>query len=261
MEFEDDPVSRLLGGLKRVEAPGDFDFRVKARIAAGRPVDRTASWLPNAVRFAVPLGLLLLIGGYFGFNALYSFNKVDVPPIAEVRSTIAAPVIGAQSNESVTLPANPVIAERVEIKPTGTDSKINTGSPEKRIVSFKPSEGQPGGGSYDEARRTPRQFYPKGIDPNRKLLVPKDFEGNTRVAAKNILSFIGIDAVYSGSSWKVGLVKQNSIAERSGMKAGDVIEAINDLPLTEKTAFGNKFSGKSIRVRRDGKSMQIDLKP
>ena len=80
---ENDPVSQLLGSLKRVEAPGDFDFRVKARIAAGRPVDRNKSWLPAVARFAVPLGLLLLIGGFFGYNALYSPKNIAVVPVVE----------------------------------------------------------------------------------------------------------------------------------------------------------------------------------
>ena len=43
-EFEE--IGRLIGGLKRVEAPKDFDFHVRARIAKGRPVERTRSWLP-----------------------------------------------------------------------------------------------------------------------------------------------------------------------------------------------------------------------
>jgi len=56
---EDESVSKLLGGLKRVDAPNDFDFRVRARIAEGKPEDTTVSWR-LAVRYAVPLVLLLL---------------------------------------------------------------------------------------------------------------------------------------------------------------------------------------------------------
>ena len=70
MEFENERVSNLLGSLTRVEAPGDFDFHVRSRIAKGRPVDRKAVLLPGWVRFAVPLVLLLFVGGYFGFRAI-----------------------------------------------------------------------------------------------------------------------------------------------------------------------------------------------
>src|SRR5882757_9958101 len=84
--YEDEPVSKLLGGLKRVEAPNDFDFRVKARIAAGKPADRSASWLPASVRYAVPLVLLVLVGGYIAFNAFYSAKKIDAPAMAETQT-------------------------------------------------------------------------------------------------------------------------------------------------------------------------------
>ncbi len=36
---ENDEIHRLLGTLKRVEAPKDFDFHVRARIAKSRPVE------------------------------------------------------------------------------------------------------------------------------------------------------------------------------------------------------------------------------
>ena len=51
------------------------------------------------------------------------------------------------------------------------------------------------------------------------------------------------------------------MAERSGLKAGDVVEAINDQNLTKRSTFDSKLKGKSLRVSRDGKSMQIELKP
>jgi len=41
-------------------------------------------------------------------------------------------------------------------------------------------------------------------------------------------------------------VKQNSRAERSGLKAGDVIEAVK---------------GNTVRVRRGGKVVSVKLKP
>ena len=69
-DLENDPVRSLLGGLKRVEAPGDFDFRVKARIASGRPAGRPSSWLPALAKLSVPLAVLLLIGGFFGGGSL-----------------------------------------------------------------------------------------------------------------------------------------------------------------------------------------------
>jgi S1-C subfamily serine protease len=55
-------------------------------------------------------------------------------------------------------------------------------------------------------------------------------------------------------------VSGSSVAGRSGIKAGDVIEAVNGQVLGSKTSFGSSFTGQNLRVRRDGKSMQIALR-
>jgi len=258
IKFENEPVSQLLAGLKRVEAPGDFDFRVKARIAAGRPADKSRSWFPSVARLAVPLGLLLSVGGYLSYNSIYQPDNVAMAPVAE-NKIIEAPIVSdVQLNEPVSLPARNENPERAESKPiTDINSAVPVRRNEKRIVSSAPSNRRPGGGSIDLASRKARVVLPKGIDPNGKV-IPRGFERNSGVSAKDILSFMGVDA---DSTWKVGSVKQNSMAERSGLKAGDVIEAINNQNLNEKSVFGNKFNGKNMRVSRDGKSMQIELKP
>src|SRR5580765_4061428 len=101
--YENEPVSKLLGGLKRVEAPNNFDFRVKARIADGKPADRATSWLPATIRYAMPLALLLVVGGYFAFNAYYSKKNVDVH-VAETGTTNNMPLSASTSNNDSVLP-------------------------------------------------------------------------------------------------------------------------------------------------------------
>src|SRR5687767_1201524 len=93
---DEQQISKMLGGLKRVEAPGDFDLHVRGRIAAGKPADKS-SWLPVPVRLAVPLVLVLLVGGYFAFNALYS---PAVPTTDQARSADIAPVPAAPPVDS-----------------------------------------------------------------------------------------------------------------------------------------------------------------
>lgn len=250
--FEDSSVSKLLRGLKRVEAPGDFDFRVKARIATGRPANRTASWVPNSVKLALSMALLLVIGGYFGFDALYSGGKAGVSPVAEVQSSGMLPITSVEPsapaavNKPLEVATTYVTPSRVGIKPSGKNETSAVVPNEKRILSVQPSLGQPGGGSYDEASRKPKQIFPKGIDPNGRPVTSNGSEANTAASGKDIFTTSGISASHAGSSWAVTGVKSNSSAERSGLKAGDVIESVN---------------GKSLHVRRDGKSMQIELKP
>src|SRR5258706_1687753 len=114
--YKDESVSKLLGALKRIETPNDFDFRVKARIADGKPVERSASWLPASIRYTLPLVLLLLVGGYFAFNALYSAKKIDAPAVAETRTIIDTPLSEPASNKYVVLPSNQLVAGSGEVK-------------------------------------------------------------------------------------------------------------------------------------------------
>jgi len=222
VEFENDSVSKLLGGLKRVEAPGDFDFRVKARIALRRSGKTSASWMPASVRVVVPAGVLVLVGAYFGFNALFSG-----PPAAQQTSIAGAPPISvapvnnAPPQEVAAVPSSETAVAPPVVKTPGASRKTNDSQPEKPISRPGRSTKDSGGRSLDTA-----------------LSIVRTLSSN--------LSQLGIGVSYVGSSRVVTSVKQGSIAERSGLKTGDVIEAVTE---------------KSLRVRRDGKSMQIDLKP
>jgi hypothetical protein len=57
---ENREVTELLAALPRVEAPANFDFGVKARIAAGGSKGRSA--LFPFLKVTVPVAILLLIG-------------------------------------------------------------------------------------------------------------------------------------------------------------------------------------------------------
>ena len=80
------------------------------------------------------------------------------------------------------------------------------------------------------------------------------------VQAQTFLNVFGMNGAFGDAGWKVESVTPDSLAARSGVKTGDVIEAMNDQALTEKTTFNGKYNAKSLRVRRDGTSMQIILK-
>ena len=245
--YEDEQVSKLLGELKRVDAPNDFDFRVKARIADGKPADKAASWLSITVRYAVPLVLLMLVGGYFVFNALYSTNIANVPTIAEDQPAKVSPVPDLPSNDVRALPSNETIVAGADVKPPETSGKSRLPSPEKKV---SPKTERPGGGSIDLSQHEGVKINARIADPNSRSL---------QISAKNVLALIGITATFNASGWNAVSVRANSIADHSGLRASDVIEAINDQPVSEKTAFANRSTLKSVRVRRDGKSIQIDL--
>ncbi len=265
---ETNAVAGLLGSLPRVEAPNDFDFRVKARIAAGQPA--RVAWFPAAARVAVPLGLVLSVGGYFGYRAVYQTVATDVAvvntnsgPIPLSPATaefVAANAVAPETPGQVGM-GNPTV------KPPTIDGKMATATKADLDPKIDPSTddrrtiGNSRGGSFDTAVKESKTIYPRGVNPNAKVAVkPRDFERPGAIMAKDVLTQFGADVVYSGSGWRVAAVKDNSAAQKAGLKSGDVVEAINDQPLSEKTSFKGQFSGKSIRLKRDGATVLVNLK-
>ncbi len=86
LSAEDEKIRSLLGNLKRVGAPKDFDFRLKARFAnAKSKKDYRTQFLP-ALRYVLPLSLVLLICAAVVFNSVYFADTQNVSPIAENHS-------------------------------------------------------------------------------------------------------------------------------------------------------------------------------
>jgi hypothetical protein len=227
--FDNDDISRLLGSLKQVDPPGDFDTRVRARIAHGRPSAKR-SWMP------VPVGatlLVMLAAGYFGLRSYYgpaTIQEASVIPLQQLNDQPAA--------EQKAPPANPIVVEPTEEQ---TRDRIASKPPEMQpsipnplrahLVKSKTADKERGGGNRDSALTSPNVMTAPEL---------------TRNLSKEVLSTFGIEANDTGAGWTVGDVKQNSRAQRSGLKTGDVIESLKN---------------NSLRVHRDGKTVQITLVP
>ena len=62
MTADDEQIAALLGGLGRVNAPADFDFRVKAGIARGTATSSGGFRLRRGFAYAAALALLVVFG-------------------------------------------------------------------------------------------------------------------------------------------------------------------------------------------------------
>ena len=244
-EPEADDIHRLLSGLKRVEAPTDFDFHVRARIAKGRPAEKRSSWFSPAVGFAIPLVLVIAIGGYFGLRTLdrsQAINSQDVAkaPVVETPSQ-SAPLVPTTNPGVNTVPPSEVVAERTEARPIDTPEK--TGQKRNPKGGSTPDTDKSGGaGSYVEAAKTPEIRTPKGdiddnapVAPDRKLLI----------STRDFLTQSGVSATYAGAGGKI--ISVGAAASAAGVRAGDVIEGVN-------------VQAGTIRVQRDGKSLTFTIR-
>ena len=237
-------VARLIGTLNRVQAPKDFDFHVKARIAKGRPVERRASWLPASVRYAMPLVLLLAVGGYFGFKTMYSTGEANVPVVAYEPSNPVAMPSNAVENPAAALPTatseTPSTQTVADAKLSDSSNKV-TKTVQKTPSLTDPKTEKPGGGSVDLGQSNAASIrQPDEIDDNAPGPVKKVI-----VSASQFLSSVGISASSAGNGGRVQSVSGS--AANAGIQVGDVIESVN-------------VQTGTVIVRRDGKTITARLK-
>lgn len=237
---ERDEIGETLRGLKRVEAPANFDFGLKAKIANGKPAEKGG--ISRFVRYAVPVALVLIVGAFLVLDSLYFVGErdvADIPPVAETK-TAPPHVVKPQPQGDFTEPT--VIAVNSDVKPVISKPKIAETKPRK-------ASNETQGGSYVAAQRLQEPIYPKGLNPN----------GQSEIDVRGVFEFLGVDAAFDGKKWTVNAIKEKSIAERSGVKSGDQLDAINGQAITETGKFKTPFSAKNLTVIRDGKPVSISF--
>lgn len=236
---ERDEIGEKLRGLKRVEAPANFDFGLKAKIANGKPAVKHS--VSRFVRYAVPAALVLVVGAFLVLNSLYFVGErsvADIPPVTETKT---APPQRAVESQPQSMGMEPTVAVDpklpVNVKPKPAENKPRKASNE------------PQGGSYVAAQRLQEPIYPSGLNSN----------GQNEIGVKDALGVFGIDAVFDGKKWTVNAVKEKSIAERNGVKSGDLLGAIDGRAISETDKFKTPFSAKNLTVIRDGKPVNISF--
>lgn len=261
-------IAAMLTSLKRVDAPGDFDTRVRARIASERVSEGASAWATNLVRIgaSVAAAIVIGLGGYLVFTSINT-GQDDVPAVAGTQPVIQPPIVAPPTPPATD---DNQAEDRIIVNPSGEmmADKINADRPddlvrnETKKTSANTNKDRPTGGSTELAVRESKNIFPRGLNPNARP--PANAKGvgpNTRIHVSSILDFIGVKATWAGDGWRVDSVDANNIASRSGIKTGDVVEAINGQSVDKKTTFPAKFDGKSVRVRRDGANLTVDFKP
>jgi hypothetical protein len=258
-------VRQMLGELKRVEAPKNFGFTVQARIANAKPGDfRSAGSGLAFLRYAIPLALILMVVSGFVLNGVYNVSDTSVPAVAESAPAPAPPA-------PVVSPASEVAFTRNNSQVTNSDSetRVVTGSeiaaesgPGPRIKKSVASSRNTNGGSIDSALEEGTTIInlnpPAGMPASTPQ--PGTMGPAGQIPVQAVLKIVGIKADASNEGWKVKAVEPNSLSDHSGIKAGDYVEAINGQPVTEGTRFSGGLIVTNLRVKRDGKTLDIPLK-
>src|SRR3982751_2593621 len=98
LNADDAKVARLLAGLKRVEAPANFEFRLKARLANATRPARGFGFVPSFVKYAAPVALVAAVSSVLFLNSSNSpesnVSTAGVLPQINV-SEIADPPVAA----------------------------------------------------------------------------------------------------------------------------------------------------------------------
>lgn len=282
LSAEDEKIRALLGNLKRVEAPNNFDFRVKARIASASPAGYRTKFLP-VLRYVLPLAAVLVVLTGFVLNGLYF---ADVRNAAVAENTFQSPISETQTIKPGLIESNtaeislPPIENsiasgvsgaaivRVKNKNAATSeiavplaSEKSAGKPKTKFAAKEENIFDNTGGTRFSALTEPKQILtPPGINlnnVNKTTTDLPDFVKTKPLTAKEVLSQLGIDASYTNESWKVLSVRQNSPAESSDVRTGDVVEAIDGEKLTDKPMRSKTIEGKNLTLRRGAQKIEI----
>jgi hypothetical protein len=109
-------LQELVSSLGTVEAPGDFDFRLRARLA-GEKRGGASSFLSFGLRPAAIAAVLLLIGSAIVF---LSFRTQPAPPVASRQETPKAGATDAKPVQNAIPPSSTVATTSVKNESSGS---------------------------------------------------------------------------------------------------------------------------------------------
>jgi hypothetical protein len=249
LSADEEKIRELCGSLKKVEAPKDFDFKLKARIASSKAGDFQTRF-GFAFRYALPALALILAIGLLAYNGGLWSSKNNVTMAENSTPNPPAPTNAAASNFT---PAEKKEApnQDVAVLPSNQNSpKV----PDREMAVVKPT--------FEKTRRKTEENPGGGSKPAIGFTAPPviQLKNIEQIPVKDILSMMGINAAFENGKWIVKSLNTNGIGENSGVKENDVIETIDDKPLPAETIYGKTISVKSLTVTRNGGKSQIKLR-
>ena len=256
LDSDSQKVASLLSALPRVEAPSNFEFRVKAGIANGAP---SGFGLLPFLKTAAPFALVLFV---VTFGILYyqrpvgtataPLNDVSMSaPIIRPVQSESAPAADAPGSSTVTNP--PQETGSAQARPASADSRQLARS--HRSVGS--AADRDGGNSKVVTLQPARVIMPPGMESaNPQKRTANTAPGSTSdTPVREVLGMFGIEGEFANGGWKVRSVKESSFGYRAKILAGDVIESIDGRAVKSDAKL--KGGAKTFTVRRDGKLIAL----
>jgi hypothetical protein len=230
---ENERITDLLRGLKRVKAPENFEFGVKARIASGEPKYSSSPFA--FLKIAVPTAAL---AGLAMFLYLTGFMSGDIPTVQVVDQTPMPETV---------VPAK-VQTEDVASKEPDPHANVR----ETQVASARPNRvnNKARSGSVDRTSPSTGAGY-KDQTLNPLTVIKR------AIPVQKVLESAGINAGFQGERCVANSVTGS--AERLGVKSGDVILSVNGVSIKPTTTFEEGTELKSARVKRSGKNLKLNF--
>ncbi|MEP6902349.1 MAG: hypothetical protein ABJA66_11400, partial [Actinomycetota bacterium] len=268
LSADEQKIREICFALKRIDAPKDFDFKLKARIASCQPSDFQPR-LGFAFRYAWPalamifvLGLLVYNSGFWSSknNQILAESSVKQNPSVPQNTQVAnytAPISKEQTAENLTVSVlNQEMPKKFEKQPLQV-AEHNPQNSNKLIVRQNKNDSITN--SKDLGVKPPTVIQPN-INSNIAPQSSANFLKINSISVKDVLLILGIDGILRNGKWTVNSLTENGTAARSGIKEDDVIEAIDKQLFSDETIFPKPFNGKTITVTRKGGKMEIKLR-
>lgn len=260
-------ICDLIGKLDRVECPKDFDFRLKARIANANGKDfqpsiwQTARYILPAAACVLIVAFVMVQGGMFSAESpattTIAATNPNIQPF-DSRSENAQkftvsnptePVIAAVPNRSVQ--SNTFSNMDVSLKNPPESRVMRKVSPDdKSTMSRVLSVGQ------NRKPLNPNGFNPENIKPR-----VEENQNNKPADLSGFFDIAGLKTEFVGGKLRVKSVGENTMADKSGIKAGDFIEAVEDVKISQSGTNLQSNSIGKITISRSGQIIEITLRP
>lgn len=267
---DEEKIAGLLSELKRVEAPKDFEFHVRSRIARGLPGEPgKAAWIP-VLKYAMPLALFLMVGAAVLWNSSMLLpttpemvqqpveNGTEVSASQPVTQEVPQPAPPSDL-QPTTAPAGNGQTVPAEQPPQVADRARADEPPRRSSAVVRDTPPIPSESSTDRAVRGSEQPIVKPGTDGANTNTTREPSGPVRkaVGIRETLQSIGIAV---DGNLTVVSVTPGGFGNGIGVKPGDRIEAIDGRPVNAGSVFTQgTLRVRTVRVRRGGTVMDLKL--